>query len=105
MNVWNIFLTLFQLDLKINLCLSGILSLPVISCCFLMITGPNRTALQSMLAKLEGEEETPAPAAPATPAPANQNISRPNSTPFVEDVAPLGMFPFISFILHTISMG
>ena len=52
-------------------------------------------ALQSMLAKLEGEEDIPPPPAiPAPPIPANQNISRPNSSPFHEDVAPLGMYSF-----------
>lgn len=53
-------------------------------------------ALQTMLAKLEGEEETPAtaaPAAPAPPIPGNQaNIVLPNSLPFRDDVAPLGKY-------------
>ena len=48
-------------------------------------------ALQSMLAKLEGEEDVSPAQAPATPAiPANQNISLPNSSPFRDDIAPLG---------------
>lgn len=58
------------------------------------MTGPNRTALQSMLAKLEGEEGIPAPpSVPAPAVPANQNISRPGTTPFVDDVTPLGLCP------------
>ena len=51
-------------------------------------------ALQTMLAKLEGEDDIPLPpSAPAPPIPGNQaNISLPNSSPFRDDVAPLGMF-------------
>ncbi|XP_065056919.1 striatin-like [Rhopilema esculentum] len=52
---------------------------------------PNKMALQSMLAKLEGEEDVSSAQAPSTPAiPANQNISLPNSSPFRDDIAPLG---------------
>ena len=60
----------------------------------LFILGPNKMALQTMLAKLEGEEEIPLiPSAPAPPIPANQaNISLPNSIPFRDDVAPLGRY-------------
>ena len=49
-------------------------------------------ALQTMLAKLEGEEEVPLPSAtPASPILGSQaNISLPNSSPFRDDVAPLG---------------
>ena len=64
-------------------------------------SGPNKTLLQTMLAKLEGEEEIPPPpSAPAPPIPGNQtNISLPNSSPFRDDVAPLGNFNFFNFIL------
>ena len=61
----------------------------------LSIVGPNKMALQTMLAKLEGEDDIPLPpSAPAPPIPGNQaNISLPNSSPFRDDVAPLGICP------------
>jgi len=70
---------------------------------------PNKMALQTMLAKLEGEDDIPLPpSAPAPPIPGNQaNISLPNSSPFRDDVAPLGdvVLPSSNYAARPVTPG